>query len=183
MPNVLCERCEIHMCRVVCSHCTKHVCDRCRQTIQRQYVCNACHLRRMPSIVRSVVQVKRDRRGTIEFTPWRLQVDALLEQMYVAAGSPFGLRPISASITEYAMSDRSTGTQVRDRYARLGKHYTCHRLILSPTPQGFSVTRVEVPMRLSEEQKESIAAGAMHPSRLGRWLDRGWEDDWDDYFS
>jgi hypothetical protein len=38
-------------------------------------------------------------------------------------------------------------------------------------------------MFLSEEQKESIAASAMHPSRLQKWLDRGWEDEWEDYFS
>jgi hypothetical protein len=37
-------------------------------------------------------------------------------------------------------------------------------------------------MSLSEVQKESIAAAAMHPKRLQYWLDQGWSEEWDKYF-
>jgi hypothetical protein len=181
MPNVLCERCDQRACRVRCSECTKPVCEGCRQTVHRQYVCTVCNFRRMPTIVQSNIQVKRDR---VELSPWRVDVDRWLEQMYVAAGSPVGIRPMTARLSEYITVDRSNGTHVRDRYARIGKHYTCHRDFIERTAAGaIAMIRVTFPLHLSEDQKESIAAAAMHPSRLQRWLDRGWEDDWDDYFS
>lgn len=85
------------------------------------------------------------------------------------------IRPIG--FTEY----RSYRAPVRDMYARIGKHYRCFREYTAPGEE--SPTEFEVKMCLTEEQKESIAAASMHPSRLQKWLDRGWEDDWDDYFS
>jgi hypothetical protein len=70
-------------------------------------------------------------------------------------------------------------TYVEDRYARIGDQFVCSRRYNT----RHQAETLIIPMRLTEEQKESIAAAAMHPSRLEKWLARGWEDEWDKYFS
>lgn len=175
MPNVQCERCERHMCRVKCSECDKFVCDPCRLVIRHAYVCQICYARRIPVIRMNRQIIKRD-----THMMWSPEVTAELDAMYAARGRPFGIQPYSAVITEYTWRNHS----LRDSYTRIGKHYVCARdLIVHGAGGQLRVWRLKLPMHLSEEQKESIAMGAMHPSRLQKWLDRGWEEEWFDYFS
>lgn len=180
MPNVQCERCEQRVCRVRCSECDKPVCDACRLVVKRLYVCRICDARRMPIIRMQRQIIKRDLQIL-----WSPQVTAELDAMYAARGRPFGVKPYSASITDYTMrcQQNSAGHTLRDSYTRIGKHYTCVRdMVVQTAGEEPRLLRITLPMHLSEDQKESIAAASMHPSRLQRWLDRGWEDDWDDYF-
>lgn len=175
MPNVLCERCEDRMCRVKCSECDKHVCDGCRLVIRHNYVCQICYARRMPVIRMNRQLIKRD-----SHMMWSSEVTRELDAMYAARGSPFGIQPYAATITDYTWRNHT----LRDSYTRIGKHYMCIRdVVVQGVGGNLRMIRVKLPMFLSEEQKESIAAAAMHPSRLQARFERGWSiDDWCDSF-
>lgn len=180
MPNFQCERCEQHMCRVKCSECDKHVCDPCRLVVRHNYVCQICYARRMPVIRMNRQIIKRD-----SHMLWSSEVTAELDAMYAARGRPFGIQPYSAVITDHTWRTvrNHAGHTLRDSYTRIGKHYTCVRdLVVEGAGGNLRLIRLKLPMYLSDDQKESIAAAAMHPSRLQKWLDRGWEEDWFDYF-
>lgn len=178
MPNVLCERCDRNACRVKCSECTKSVCEACRMSIKKQHVCLVCRRRRIVPYIQSKLYVN------VSHSVWGPKVQQIIDEMYALAGAPFGIQVYSAIITEYICRnyDFSAQFHVTDRYCRIGEHYTCIRHITATAHGNHENAQFEIPMKLSEEQKESIAAAAMHPDRLRKWLERGWEDDWDRYF-
>jgi hypothetical protein len=176
MPNFQCERCEQRMCRVRCSECDKPVCEPCRLVIKRLYVCRICDARRMP-VIRMTHQVVN---AGIPST-WSNEVAAELDAMHKAYGRPFGIQPVSARITEYSWrSPQNNIGTLRDSYTRIGKHYRCSRdMFVQNGHDGFRILRIKFPMHLSDEQKLSIIAEAMHPRRLDARFERGFSiDDW-----
>ena len=177
MPNVLCERCEINMCRVQCSKCNKSVCNSCRLQFNKQHICTPCNRRRITPVTVSSIYVNRSH------PHWGPTIDLLFNEMYVLAGEPYGIKLNTAIITEYVARyvDLVHVFMITDRYCRIGDHYTCRRTIVDLHAHNPNVIR-EIPMSLSEVQKESIAAAAMHPKRLQYWLDQGWSEEWDKYF-
>jgi hypothetical protein len=108
---------------------------------------------------------------------WGPVVDDFVDKYaYPGIGQRTNIRPKATLVREYTYRSG----EILERYIRLGKTYNCCRSWKSGVDQ---YTEVTYKMRLSEDQKESIAAAAMHPSRLEKWLARGWEDEWDKYFS
>lgn len=168
------------MCRVQCPECLMFACEQCRTRVNGNHLCLACNSRRIPRFQTTKVIVRYNQ----SYGPWSRDVTRLMDRMHDAAGAPRGIRLHSASLIEHswASPDREHNP-VRDRYTRLDNRYVCTREFIDLNAWRATMIRVQLPMFLSEEQKESIAAAAMHPSRLQRWLDRGWEDAWDDYFS
>ena len=179
MPT--CQRCETRTCRVQCPECQMYACEPCRTRVNGNHLCLMCNHRRIPRFQTNKVIVRRNQM----YCEWSRDVTQLLDTMYLIAGSPPGIRLHSASLIEHGWSSPDTQRNpIRDRYTRLDRHYTCLREFIGINEVGgVTMVRVRLPMFLSEEQKESIAASAMHPSRLQKWLDRGWEDEWEDYFS
>ena len=118
-------------------------------------------------------------RGSFSWAP--ILNGALDRVMYPAIGRRENIRPNTTTVREYRVYSRRRGAEpivITDRYIRIGKQFVCCRLC-------FGRERNEeytIPMQLSEDQKESIAAAAMHPSRLEKWLAKGWEEEWNDYF-
>lgn len=165
MPNHSCERCTIRKCRVLCSKCSKPVCEDCRIIIRTHYICNVCYNRRIIPIRESFTVIKRDDRVWGSF----------LQKQFNLLNFPQGLTPRSASIKEYTA--RYPG--FLDRYTRIGKYYT---LMHSISSDGMRVRHYEKLLKVSDEFKEELAAKSMHPDRLQYWMNQGWEDYWDDYF-
>ena len=101
--------------------------------------------------------------------------------MYPAIGRRENIRPQTTLLREYSVTSREPTDPLRyvsDKYTRIGKHYLCCRSYNGPIRHEECI----IDMCLTEDQKESIAAAAMHPSRLEKWLAKGWEEEWDNYF-
>ena len=100
---------------------------------------------------------------------------------YPAIGRRENIRPKAILLREYKFLSREGADPLRyvlDRYARIGKHYVSCRVYQGKHRQEECV----IHMCLTEEQKESIVAAAIHPSRLKKWLENGWEDYIYDHF-
>lgn len=177
MPNVLCERCDYSKCRTQCLECSKFVCGGCRFTWKDGYVCRFCLSRRIrPVRCTETILTRRD-------AVWGDRIRRALNEVYEKAGSPIGLHLYSIIGMLYTVPSVTVGQNgvLRDQYVRIGKHYYYARFFLNNQMVRQSTTRV-YPMFLTPEQKESIVAKALHPDRLNKWLDRGWEDEWDHTF-
>ena len=108
---------------------------------------------------------------------WGPIVDEFVDKhAFPFLGHRTNIRPKATMIREYTYRS----SYILDRYIRLGDDYICCRSWKSAQDQYMERT---FPMRLTEEQKESIAAAAMRPARLKLWLEKGWEEEWHDYFS
>lgn len=174
-----CERCDVRVCRTQCTQCNKYACNGCRLQVQQAHVCKICHARRMPRIRDSLLLVRRGQSHGL--VAWSHEVTEMMDTIYAMASRPFGVQLHSAMITEYEwISETRHANNIVDKYTRIGNHYLCSRSFFDPT---LGWARFRVQMALTEDQKESIAAAAMHPSRLQKWLDRGWEEEWEQYFS
>jgi len=133
------------------------------------------------------VQLDRDYSGMLRVKhPWSSVLSEYLAPMlYPMIGRRENIRPKSMLLQEYkVLSMEEMGWNerpvfVEDKYARIGKHYICCR-----SYNGRHITEmVTMEMRIPDELKESIAARALHPSRLEKWLEKGWEEEWYQYFS
>ena len=119
-------------------------------------------------------------------SPWPAILREYLEPMlYPYIGRRENIRPKSFMLREYTeRSYEEFGYTERprfvtDRYARIGNTYVCSR-----TYNGREhMETLTIEMRLSDELKEAIVAGALKPSRLQKWLEKGWEEEWYTYFS
>lgn len=101
--------------------------------------------------------------------------------LYPAIGRRENIRPKVTLLREYKVLSREGGDPLRyvlDRYARIGKHYVSCRVYQGEYRQEECV----IHMYLTDEQKESIVAAAIHPTRLKKWLENGWEDYVYDHF-
>ena len=119
--------------------------------------------------------------------PWAPILNGIFdEMMYPVIKGRDNIRPKVTLLREYRVLsvEQPDARNVRpkyveDRYARIGNQFVCSRTYNARI--GTETTMI--PMQLCEEQKESIAAAAMHPSRLQTWLEKGWEEEWEKYFS
>lgn len=174
MPNHQCQRCERRICRVSCSQCSFHVCEDCRLIVKKLHVCTACYNRRIIPIVSAIVNIRVDN------YIWATYIRSHLEDIYTKAGSPFGIQLQSGVVREFVRSEQTPLCHgIRDRYIRIGKHYTAIRSISN---QNGHHSRNTIKLYISDEMKEELAAKSMHPDRLQYWMDKGWEEEWDDYF-
>ena len=176
MPNVFCERCDTNKCRVTCDECMKFTCGDCRLPHRDGYICRFCFSRRIrPIRCAETILTRKD-------SIWGDRVRRALNNIYERAGCPGGIHLFSiASMVFTVPTANIPDGLLRDQYVRIGKHYYHSRFILTERMMRREQPLVR-PMFLSDEQKESIAAGATRPERLELWLSNGWDAEWEHVF-
>jgi hypothetical protein len=116
-------------------------------------------------------------------SPWPAIVQSYLDPLvYPYIGRRENIRPRSVMLREYTeqcYEDDIAPRFVIDKYIRIGNTYICSRRY----GRALISHSLTIEMRLSDELKEAIVAGAMKPSRLQKWLENGWEEEWYAYFS
>jgi hypothetical protein len=118
--------------------------------------------------------------GFQQQSPWPVILREYMDPLiYPHIGRRENIRPKSVFLREYVVVNREELRYICDRYARIGKDYICSRSYNARN----NTEMFTFPMRVTEELKESIVAGAMKPSRLRKWLENGWEEEWYQYFS
>lgn len=141
------------------------------------------------TITENVIFVKIDRTAPPGFTlmsPWpAILREYFLPLVYPHIGPRENIRPKSVMVREYTERCYEVlGYDIRprfviDKYIRVGNNYICSR-----SYKGRDNTEtMTIEMRISEDLKQDIVAGAMHPKRLKKWLENGWEEEWYQYFS
>jgi hypothetical protein len=137
-------------------------------------------------ITEKIIYVDIDSRmpaGYQSVSPWPAILQSYLDPlMYPSIGRRENIRPKSVMLREYTeqcYEDNIAPRFVIDKYIRIGNTYICSRCY------GRSQTSkwLTIEMRLNDELKQEIVAGAMRPKRLKFWLEQGWEDEWYAYFS
>jgi hypothetical protein len=119
--------------------------------------------------------------GFRSLCPWREVLREYYEPMlYPYIGRRENIRPSCTTLREHNVRCfENEDKYVLDRYVRIGNNYICSRVYKGNT----RLETLTFPMHVGEELKEEIAAKAMHPKRLRKWLENGWEEEWYQYFS
>ena len=138
------------------------------------------------TITENVIFVNIDREapaGHPLLSPWpAILREYFLPLIYPHIGPRENIRPKSVMLREYTercYEDNVTPRFVLDKYIRVGDHYICSRSYKARD----NTETMTLEMRIHDELKQEIVAGAMHPKRLKKWLENGWEEEWYAYFS
>jgi hypothetical protein len=137
------------------------------------------------TITENVIFVNIDRRAPPGYTllsPWPAILREYFEPLlYPHIGRRENIRPKSVMLREYTERCSYGPKFVLDKYIRIGNHYICSRSYNNARADRTETMTME--MRVSDELRQEIIAGAMRPKRLEKWLEKGWEEEWHQYFS